>query len=155
MPAILPSGPCAQVNPLFRAAPSAPLLAGWHASKTQSGAGPGRGNSFFFLYTWLRRFPPLSLQLWGEMCQSLRCSSNSSLCIWQGQENCFLQVFFLAPSPLSSLQLCTVRKVNKRNLVPEHSSSHTSLGMKIKKWKRRMALGTLEWKPPDYGVIFA
>lgn len=47
MPAILPSGPCAQVNPLFRAAPSAPLLAGWHASKTQRGAGPGRGNSFF------------------------------------------------------------------------------------------------------------
>lgn len=34
MPAILPSGPCAQVNPLFQAAPSASSLAAWHASKT-------------------------------------------------------------------------------------------------------------------------
>lgn len=34
MPAILPSGPCAQVNPLSQAAPSASSLAAWHASKT-------------------------------------------------------------------------------------------------------------------------
>lgn len=46
VPASLPSGPCAQVNPLSRAAPSASLLAGWHASKTRS-ISSGRGNSFF------------------------------------------------------------------------------------------------------------
>lgn len=49
MPAILPSGPCAQVNPLFRAAPSASLLAGWHASKTRS-MGSGRGNRLLFFF---------------------------------------------------------------------------------------------------------
>lgn len=48
MPAILPSGSYAQVNPLFRAAPSASLLAGWHASKTRR-ISSGRGNSFLYL----------------------------------------------------------------------------------------------------------
>lgn len=51
MAAILPSDPCAQVNPLFRAAPSASLLAGWHASKTWN-MGSGRGN-FFYIYVYL------------------------------------------------------------------------------------------------------
>lgn len=45
MPAILPSGPCAQVNPLFQAAPSASSLAAWHASKTLC---TSSGNETFF-----------------------------------------------------------------------------------------------------------
>lgn len=53
-PAILPPGPCAQVNPLFRAAPSVDLLAGWHASKTRSRSS-GRGNCYFFLFFYIQR----------------------------------------------------------------------------------------------------
>lgn len=48
-PAILPPGRCAQVNPLFRAAPSVDLLAGWHASKTGSGSSGRGGETSFFL----------------------------------------------------------------------------------------------------------
>lgn len=59
VPALLPSGPCAQVNPLFRAICSICIFAcrlAWLED---------------WVHTWLRRFPGLKVKLLVEICLPL------------------------------------------------------------------------------------
>lgn len=127
MPAILPSGPCAQVNPLFRAAPSAPLLAGWHASKTQSGAGPGRGNSFF-LYLAQEIFTTRSVTAGRNVPEPAVLFQQLPLYPARPGKLLSLGFFFSLPHPHSSLQLRTARKVNKGIWYPSTAPHMLRLG---------------------------
>lgn len=140
-PAILPPGPCAQVNPLFRAAPSVDLLAGWHASKTGSRSS-GRGNWDFFS---IRRvlgsgdFQRSNCNC-GEKC-ARGCSARPTPPLAVCKSG---RPFLLLP-----LNICPGKGSQRRNVLLKKLANLTwdeSLNM------ARVTLGRPRWKPHN-GVI--